>query len=84
MNEIFKNYLDTFFIMFLDDILMYSNLEEEHEKQLRMVFQVLSENQLYARINTRYFYQDKIHYLGHIISEDGIAVYPRNSEAIRG
>jgi hypothetical protein len=69
MNGIFKNYLDKFFIVFLDDILVYSNSEEEHEHHLRLVFQVLREHQLYAKMSKCYFYQKHIHYVGHIISE---------------
>ena len=46
MNGVFRNYLDMFFIVFIDDILIYSKYKEEHEKQLRMVLQVLRENKL--------------------------------------
>jgi hypothetical protein len=69
MNGIFRNYLDKFVIVFLDDILIYSKSEEEHEHHLRLVLQVLREHQLYAKLSKCYFYQKKIHYLGHIISE---------------
>jgi hypothetical protein len=69
MNVIFKNHLDKFVIVFLDDILVYSKFEEEHEHHLRLVLQVLREHQLYAKMSMCYFYQKKIHYLGHIISE---------------
>ena len=48
MNGVFRDYLDKFGIVFLDDILVYSKSEEEHEKHLRMVLQVLREHQLYA------------------------------------
>jgi hypothetical protein len=44
MNGIFRNYLDKFFIVFLDDTLIYSKYEEEHENHLRLVFQVLREH----------------------------------------
>jgi hypothetical protein len=71
-------------IVFLDDILVYSNSEDEHEKHLRMVLQVLREHKLYAKISKCIFYQKKIHYLGHIISVDGIEVDPEKIEAIRG
>jgi hypothetical protein len=50
MNVFFREYLDKFFIVFLDDILIYSKLEEEHEHHLRMVLQVLREHQLYAKL----------------------------------
>jgi hypothetical protein len=67
----------------LDDILVYSKSEEEQENNLRMVFQVLREHQLYAKLSKCSFYQKQIHYLGHIISEDGIAVDPEKIEDIR-
>jgi len=57
MNEIFRSYLDKFIIAFLDDILIYSKLEEEHEKHLRIALQVLRENQLYEKLSKFSFYQ---------------------------
>jgi hypothetical protein len=56
MNGVFREYLDKFVIVFLDDILVYSKSEEEHEKHLRMVLQVLRENQLYAKLSKCSFY----------------------------
>jgi hypothetical protein len=44
MNGVFRDYLDKFVIVFLDEILVYSKLEEEHEQHLRMVLQVLREH----------------------------------------
>jgi hypothetical protein len=76
MNGIFRNYLDKFVIVFMDDILIYSKYEEEHENHLRMVLQVLREHQLYAKLSKCSFYQNKIHYSRHIISEKGISVDP--------
>jgi hypothetical protein len=84
MNGIFINYLDKFVIVLLDDILIYSNSEEEHEHHLRLVLQVLREHQLYAKMSKCSFYQKKIHYLGHIISKQGITVDLEKIEAIRG
>ena len=75
--------MDKFVIVFLDDILVYSKSEEEHEHHLKMVLQVLREHQLYAKLSKCSFYQKKIHYLGHIISKDGIVVDPEKIEAIR-
>jgi hypothetical protein len=59
MNEVFKEYLDKFVIFFLDDILIYSKTEEEHEKHLRMVLQVLREHKLYAKLSKCIFYQKR-------------------------
>jgi hypothetical protein len=68
----------------LDDILVYSKSEEEHEYHLGMVLQFLREHQLYAKLRKCSFYQNRIHYLGNIISEEGIAVDPEKIEAIKG
>jgi hypothetical protein len=75
--------MDKFVFVFLDEILIYSKLEEEHEHHLRMVLQVLREHQLYAKLSKCSFYQKQIHYLGHIISKDGITVDLEKIESIR-
>jgi hypothetical protein len=83
MNGVFRDYLDKFVIVFLDDILVYSKSEEENEHHLRMVLQDLREHQLYAKLSKCSFYQEQIHYLGNIILKDGIVVDPEKIEAIR-
>jgi hypothetical protein len=83
MNGVFREYLDKFVVVFLDDILVYSKPEEEHEHHLRMVLQVLQEHQLYSKLSKCSFYQNIIHYLGHIISKDGIGVDLDKIKAIR-
>jgi hypothetical protein len=82
MNGVLRDFLDKFVIVFLDVILIYSKIEEEHEKHLRMTIQLLRENQLYAMLRKCTLYQIKILYLGHIVSE-GIVVDPENIEAIK-
>jgi hypothetical protein len=61
---------------------VYSKLEEDHEKHMRMVLQVLREHQMYAKLSKFSFYQNQIHYLGHIIIKDGIAMDPKKIETI--
>jgi hypothetical protein len=84
MNGVFREYLDKFVMVFLDDIFIYSTLEEEQEQQLRMVLKVFREHKLYAKLSKCIFYQNNIHYLGHIILVDGISIDPENIVAIRG
>jgi hypothetical protein len=84
MNGVFKNYLDKFFIVFLDDIVIYSKSEEENEQHLRMVLQVLREYGLYANLRKCSFYHKQIHHLGHIISKEGIIVDPEKIKSIEG
>ena len=74
MNSVFSRYLDKFVLVFLDDILIYSKNEEEHEEHLRLTLELLREHKLYAKLSKCDFYKDRIHYLGHIISDEGISV----------
>ena len=48
MNIVFNKYLDKFVLIFLDDILIYSKNEEEHEEHLRLTLQLIREHKLYA------------------------------------
>jgi hypothetical protein len=76
MNKVFIEYLDKFVVVFIDDILIFSKNEEEHDKHLRLVLQKLKENQLYAKLNKCEFWLEEVSFLGHIISEGGISVDP--------
>ena len=74
MNSVFSRYLDKFVLVFFDGILIYSKNEEEHEEHLRLNLNLLKENKLYAKLSKCDFSKDRIYYLGHIISEEGISV----------
>jgi hypothetical protein len=76
MNKVFMDYLDTFMVIFIDDILIYSKSEVEHEKHLRLVLQRLREHKLYAKLSKCEFWIDEVPFLGHVISKGGIAVDP--------
>jgi len=82
MNGVFRKYLDQFVHIFLDDILIYSKKEKEHEKHLRVVLTCLRENQSYGKLSKCSFFHKKVHYLGHIISGEGISVYLEKVKAI--
>jgi hypothetical protein len=49
MNKVFMEYIDKFVVVFIDNILVYSKDDGEHEEHLRMVLQKLRDNQLYAK-----------------------------------
>lgn len=73
MNSIFAEYTRKFVIIFLDDILVYSTTLKEHEAHLRLVLALLREHRLYPKASKCSFAQDKIEYLGHVISREGVA-----------
>ena len=76
MNKVFMEYLDKFVVVFIDDILVYSKSEEEHEEHLWMVLQKLRENQLYAKLSKCSFWLKEVAFLGHVISAGVISVDP--------
>jgi hypothetical protein len=76
MNKVFMEYLDKFVVVFIDNILIFSKNEEEHDKHLCLVFQKLRDNQLYAKLNKCEFWLKEVAFVGHIISEGGISVDP--------
>jgi hypothetical protein len=74
MNSVSMLELDTFFMVFIDDILVYSKNEEEHEQHLRIILQRLRDHQLYAKFSKCVFWLKEVPFLGHVISAEGIAV----------
>ena len=82
MNRVFSPYLDKFVIVFIDDIVVYSSDPEEHAEHLRTVLQILRERQLYSKLSKCQFWLDKVAFLGHVISAEGISVDPQKIEAI--
>lgn len=82
MNRIFQSYLDQFVVVFIDDILVYSKTEAEHDQHLRIVLQILREKQLYRKLSKYEFWLSEVVFLGHVVSADGIRVDPKKIKAI--
>ena len=76
IHGIFHPYLDKFVLIFIDDILIYSKNMEEHKEHLRIVLNMLREDHLYANFSKCDLFKEQIHYLGHVISAEGIVVDP--------
>jgi hypothetical protein len=75
MNNVLSKFLDRFVLVLIDDIITYSKNKEDHEEHLNLVLQVIREHHLYAKFIKFEFFQNQVHYLGHVISE-GVAVDP--------
>ena len=82
MNRVFRPYSDRFVIIFIDDILVYSRSELEHEIHLGLVLQTLRGHQLYAKFNKCEFWLSRVGFLGHVVSIDGIYVDPQKVEEV--
>ncbi|KAG8492987.1 hypothetical protein CXB51_010205 [Gossypium anomalum] len=82
MNRVFQPYLDRFVVVFIDDILVYSETETKHDEHLRIVLQVLREKELYAKFSKCEFWLREVTFLGHVVSAEGIKVNPRKIEAV--
>ena len=67
MNKVFMEFLDKFVVVFIDDILVYSKNEEEHDEHLRLVLEKLREHQLYAKFSKCEFWLKEIGFLGHVV-----------------
>lgn len=82
MNRIFRPYLDKFVVVFLDDILIYSQTPEEHKSHLKVVFQILRENRLFGKLSKCEFFKDEVEYLGFRIGKNGVSTDPGKIQAI--
>jgi hypothetical protein len=82
MKSVFMDYLDKFIVVFIDDILICSQNEHEHEEHLRKVLQRLRDCQLYAKLSKCEFWISEVLFLGHIINRDGLAMDPKKVAAI--
>ena len=82
MHRVFQPYLDQFVAVFMDDILIYSQSEWEHEYHLRIVLQLLRDHQLYANFSKCEFWLTEVRFLGHMVSASGVSVDLEKVEAV--
>ncbi|GJY51241.1 putative reverse transcriptase domain-containing protein [Tanacetum coccineum] len=83
MNRVCKPYLDKFVIVFIDDILIYSKDEKEHEEHLKAILELLKKEKLYAKFSKCEFWIPKVQFLRHVIDSRGIHVDPAKIESIK-
>ena len=76
MNSVFLLEVDKFVVLFIDDILIYSKNNEEHAQHLRIVLTQLREHKLYAKFSKCEFWLDRVQFLGHVLTPEGILIDP--------
>ncbi|GKC23386.1 putative reverse transcriptase domain-containing protein, partial [Tanacetum coccineum] len=80
MNRVCKPYLDKFFIVFIDEILIYSKTKEDHEVHLKLVLELLKKERLFAKFFKCEFWLQEVHFLRHMVNHNGIHVDPKKQE----
>ncbi|GJV69286.1 putative reverse transcriptase domain-containing protein [Tanacetum coccineum] len=83
MNRVCKPYMDTFVIVFIDDILIYSKNKKEHEEHLKLILRLLKKEELYAKFSKCEFWISKVQFLDHMIDSEGIHMDPTKIESIK-
>ncbi|XP_058189294.1 uncharacterized protein LOC131306881 [Rhododendron vialii] len=82
MNHIFHAYLDRFVVVFVDDILIYSPSQEEHQSYLTIVLELLREHRLYAKLSKCEFWLSEVKFLGHVVSNGGVSIDPEKIQSV--
>nr|GFB00429.1 putative reverse transcriptase domain-containing protein [Tanacetum cinerariifolium] len=83
MNRVCKPYLDKFVIVLIDDILIYSRNEKEHEEHLKAILELRKKEELYAKFSKCEFWIPKVQFLSHVIDSQGIHVDPAKIESVK-
>jgi RNase H-like domain found in reverse transcriptase/Reverse transcriptase (RNA-dependent DNA polymerase)/Aspartyl protease/SET domain len=83
MNDTFSDLLDRSVLVFLDDILVFSRTEQEHEQHVEEVLRRLRQQQLYAKLSKCELFRQQVEFLGHHIGADGLSVSPDKIAAVR-
>ncbi|CAI7914655.1 unnamed protein product, partial [Closterium sp. NIES-53] len=83
MNTVISEFLGSFVVVYLDDILVFSETKEEHVQHLQKVFEVLRRELLYAKQSKCEFFLPEVEFLGHVISASGIRTDPKKITAVQ-
>ena len=83
MNDTFRLHLDDFVGIYIDDIVVFSQTIDEHVRHLRQVLQLLRKNKLFGKMSKCEFGKEKMEFLRHVVSHDGIKIDLKKIQAVR-
>jgi hypothetical protein len=83
MDNVLRPFTNSFVVVYLDDILIFNRTWEEHMQHIQRVLSTLRQHKLYANLEKCSFGMNRVQYLGYIVDEHGVHVYPANIQVIR-
>ena len=83
MKEVFKCFLGRFVVVYIGDIFVYSKIREEHGSHLKQVFETLTAQRLYGKMEKCSFFVDEVKFLGYVVSKGGVSVDQAKIDAIK-
>jgi hypothetical protein len=83
MNKLLKPYIQKFFLVLFDDILIYSSTWDSHLLHVDKVLHLLQDNQLFVKNTKCYFGASEVEYLGHIVSHNGVKVDQKKIQSMQ-
>jgi RNase H-like domain found in reverse transcriptase/Reverse transcriptase (RNA-dependent DNA polymerase) len=82
MNEVFRDYVDNFILLYMDDVWIFSRSEEEHKQHVEMVLQRLRDEKLFAKQSKCEFNKSSVSFLGHIVGANGLQMEEKKVETV--
>jgi hypothetical protein len=83
MDDVLRPFTNSFMVVYLDDILIFNRMWEEHMRHIQQVLITLQQHKLYANLEKCSFGMNKFQYLGYIVDEHGVHVDPAKIQVIR-
>jgi hypothetical protein len=82
MNDMLHEYLDVFIVVYLNDILVYLKLKEEHVKHVKLVLEKLKKNNLLLKLEKCNFYKEEVKFLRHLVRVNGVHMDLKKTNAV--
>jgi Reverse transcriptase (RNA-dependent DNA polymerase) len=82
MNDVFREYLDEFVMVYIDDILIFSRTEEDNFRQVKLILARLRQHKLFAKLYTCEFNRALLPLLGHVVDQNGVEMQQSKVQAL--